>query len=108
MTKTPFALFVYSVVLILGGIMGYTNTSSVISLIAGVTFGVILIGCGLFMLFEKHYVDYVALATTLTSTIVFAIRFSKTHTFQNVVFCLIGAYVTFLCLRHALRKDRFD
>lgn len=108
MTRLSLYLLVYGVILIVGGFAGYSQANSMISLIAGVGSGIAIILLSVLITFEKPYAHYIAFALTLMLTIVFGIRFGKTHAFHNAALCLLSAYVTFLCLLRVCGKGRFE
>ena len=108
MNKTNFALFIYGVILIVGGLMGYYYANSIVSLLSGTISGIAIVICSVLMIAKKRYVEFVALALTALLTVVFAMRFSKTHAFFMIFLTLISGYITVLLLLKAFKKNRYD
>lgn len=108
MNKTNFALLIYGIILIAGGIMGYQYANSTVSLLAGAISGAALVICSLCMMAKKPFSVYVALGLTALLTIVFALRFSKTSAFYMIFLTLISAYLTVLLLLKVFKKNPHD
>ncbi len=88
-------LWIYIVLLLVGGMIGYFKGKSQVSLVMSVAFAAALILCALDVIF-KHYVADILLVALL---IVFAIRLAKTKKFMPAGLMLILTVVT-LALRN--------
>ena len=88
-------LWIYIVLLIAGGLMGYLKAKSKASLIASVSFAVPLIFCALDIIF-KPYVADIVLAVLM---VFFAMRLTKSKKFMPNGLMLVLSVVT-IVLRH--------
>jgi len=88
-------LWVYIVLLVVGGLIGYLKAKSQVSLIMSVSFAALLALCAAGIVFQNYVAD-ILLAALL---IVFAIRLTKTKKFMPSGLMLILSLVT-LVLRH--------
>jgi len=88
-------LWIYIVLLVVGGLIGYFKAKSPVSLIMSVLFAVALSLCAAGIIF-KDYVADIFLAALL---VVFAIRLAKTKKFMPAGLMLIVTLIT-LALRH--------
>jgi uncharacterized membrane protein (UPF0136 family) len=70
-------LYVYGVVLILGGLMGYLKAKSVPSLVAGVVCGVIALLLGYY--YTWHFAPHAALLLSILLIVVMGRRFLRTR-----------------------------
>jgi uncharacterized membrane protein (UPF0136 family) len=88
-------LWIYIVLLVVGGLIGYFKAKSPVSLIMSVIFAVALSLCAAGIIF-KDYVADIFLAALL---VVFAMRLAKTKKFMPAGFMLVVTLIT-LALRH--------
>ena len=88
-------LWVYIVLLVVGGMIGFLKAKSKVSLIMSVTFAALLALCAIGEVF-KYYMADIFLAALL---VVFAIRLAKTKKFMPSGMMLILTLVA-LALRH--------
>lgn len=88
-------LWIYIVLLVIGGLIGYLKAGSKPSLIVSVVFAAILALCQIRVVFQPHMAD-VILALLL---IVFAWRLTKSKKFMPAGLMLVLTVVT-LVLRH--------
>ena len=88
-------LWIYIVLLVVGGLIGYFKAKSPVSLIMSVLFAVALSLCAAGIIF-KDYVADIFLAALL---VVFAIRLAKTKKFMPAGLMLVVTLIT-LALRH--------
>jgi uncharacterized membrane protein (UPF0136 family) len=88
-------LWIYIVLLVIGGLIGFLKAKSRVSLIMSVTFAALLSLCAAGIVFQ-YYVADILLAALL---IVFAIRLTKTKKFMPSGLMLILTLVA-LALRH--------
>jgi uncharacterized membrane protein (UPF0136 family) len=88
-------LWVYIVLLVIGGLIGFLKAKSKVSLIMSVSFAALLSLCAAGIVFQ-YYVADILLAALL---VVFAIRLTKTKKFMPSGLMLILTLVA-LALRH--------
>ena len=88
-------LWVYIVLLVVGGLIGFLKAKSKVSLIMSVSFAALLIMADRGFIFQTYMVDYL-LAALL---VVFGIRLAKTKKFMPSGMMLIVTLVA-LVLRH--------
>ena len=108
MNKTNLALLTYGVILIVGGIMGYQYAQSLVSLLAGVISGALILVLSGLMMAKKPYTEYASLTLTIMLTVVFAIRFSKTHAFFMIALTLFSAYISLLIVLKIFKMNQHD
>ena len=88
-------LWIYIVLLVIGGLIGYLKAGSKPSLIASTAFAAALILCALRVIFYAYVADLL-LAALL---VVFALRLSKTRKFMPAGLMLVLTVLA-LALRH--------
>lgn len=88
-------LWIYIVLLVIGGLMGFFKGKSKVSLIMSVAFAALLILCALRIIFQPYVAD-ILLAALL---VVFAMRLAKTKKFMPAGMMLAATLVV-LALRH--------
>lgn len=88
-------LWIYIVLLVIGGLIGFLKAKSRVSLIMSVSFAALLALCAAKIVFQ-YYVADILLAALL---VVFAIRLTKTKKFMPAGMMLILTLVALL-LRH--------
>ncbi len=91
-------LWVYIVVLVAGGLVGYLKAGSRPSLIASVSFGAVLSLCALNLIFQPYVADLLLVALL----VVFGLRLSKTRKFMPA-----GLMLVFTLAALTLRRFRF-
>ena len=91
-------LWIYIVLVLVGGLIGFFKGKSQVSLIASVVSAVILILCALNLIFKAYVADLVIVALV----VVFTMRLAKTKKFMPSGLMLIASLVTLL-----LRNVRF-
>ena len=91
-------LWVYIVLLLVGGLIGFFKGKSQASLIASVVSAVILILCALNLIFKAYVADLVIVALV----VVFTMRLAKTKKFMPSGLMLVASLVTLI-----LRNVRF-
>jgi len=72
---SAYIVLVYGILVAAGGVMGYVKSKSMPSLITGLLFGNLLIGCSVFMLNGDIRATYVALVLSLALLAIFFFRF---------------------------------
>ena len=92
---TTIVLWIYIVLLLVGGLMGFYRGKSRVSLVMSAAFAAALILCALGLIF-KSYVADILLAVLL---VVFAMRLAKTKNFMPAGMMLVATLVV-LVLRH--------
>jgi uncharacterized membrane protein (UPF0136 family) len=88
-------LWIYIVLLIVGGLIGYLKAGSKVSLIMSVAFAGALALCALGVVFQRYVADILLLALL----IVFTMRLTKTKKFMPAGLMLVLTVVA-LALRH--------
>jgi uncharacterized membrane protein (UPF0136 family) len=88
-------LWIYIVLLVVGGLIGFFKAKSKVSLIMSVTFAALLTLCAAGIIFQSYVAD-ILLATLL---VVFAIRLTKTKKFMPAGMMLVLTLAA-LALRH--------
>jgi uncharacterized membrane protein (UPF0136 family) len=88
-------LWIYIVLLVVGGLIGFLKAKSKVSLIMSVSFAALLVLCALGIIFQPYVAD-ILLAALL---IVFAMRLAKTKKFMPAGMMLIVTLIA-LVLRH--------
>ena len=78
-------LWVYIVLLLVGGLIGFLKGKSQISLVMSAAFAAVLVLCALDIVF-KHYVADIVMAMLL---VVFAVRLAKTKKFMPAGLMLV-------------------
>jgi uncharacterized membrane protein (UPF0136 family) len=87
-------LYIYGILLILGGLMGYVKARSVPSAVAGVVCGVISIICGLRYTF--HDEPYIMLIVSLVLIILMGRRYLNTRKPMPALLIVVMSLVVFL------------
>ncbi len=82
MQTTAIIVWIYGVLVLVGGMMGWTKARSVPSLLSGVGFGTALVGCGFMVWREMDQALPVAASLTGALLVVMAIRLIKTKKFM--------------------------
>jgi len=99
------SVFIYGILLIALGIVGYTEASSVYSLLAGAISGCLLILCACLMFMNKRIGLLLATLVTLLMTGCFAYRYSETHGLLPALLAVLsGAMLIMLFLNYARWK----
>jgi uncharacterized membrane protein (UPF0136 family) len=88
-------LWIYIVLLVIGGLIGFFKANSKVSLIMSVSFAAVLSLCAAGIIFQPYVVD-ILLAALL---VVFGLRLAKTKKFMPAGLMLLITIVT-LALRH--------
>ena len=82
MNLSIIAAFAYGVLAFLGGIIGYIQAKSLVSLLSGSISGLLLILAAYFQLQGQTWGSILALIVTAVLVIVFAVRLVKTRKFM--------------------------
>jgi uncharacterized membrane protein (UPF0136 family) len=88
-------LWIYIVLLVIGGLIGFFKANSKVSLIMSVSFAAVLSLCAAGIIFQPYVVD-ILLAALL---VVFGLRLARTKKFMPAGLMLLITIVT-LALRH--------
>jgi uncharacterized membrane protein (UPF0136 family) len=88
------AVFAYGILAIIGGIIGYIQARSKVSLISGVISGLLLVIAGFFRLQGQGWAAILADVVTAVLVVVFAIRLAKTRKFMPAGLMTILGIVT--------------
>lgn len=102
--------FFYGLFIFVGGLIGYLKAESIISLIMGILFGVLLIICSIGMLKDRLFPAYMGILLTLILDAFFTYRFMMTYTFMpSGLMCVVSLVVLViiaLLIRTHLNKQR--
>lgn len=88
------AVFAYGILAIVGGIIGYMQANSKVSLISGTISGLLLVIAGFFQLQGQGWAAILAAVVTAILVVVFAVRFAKTRKFMPAGLMVILGIVT--------------
>jgi uncharacterized membrane protein (UPF0136 family) len=88
------AVFAYGILAIVGGIIGYMQANSTVSLISGLISGILLVFTGFFQLQGQGWATTLAAVVTSILVVVFAIRFAKTRKFMPAGLMVLLGIVT--------------
>lgn len=104
MQNTAIEIWIYGVIMILGGIMGFVKVGSKASLISGVGMGLGLIASG-FGVSRGSY-DSLVVAEVIAAllVVIFAIRFAKTRRIMPVGMLAILSLAAVVVFGAALKK----
>lgn len=103
-SAASYIAFIYGIIVIMLGYMGWRNVGSIPSFVMGGGFGLLTLIGSLFMIQGKKWADWATMAFVAILMIAFAIRFYMTHSFMPAVMGLFSALLIVLILMKALRK----
>jgi len=98
MTLEIIAAIAYGLLTFLGGILGYLQAKSKMSLISGGISGILLILCGILELQGMGWAKGVALAITGVLIVVFGMRLAKTRKFMPAGLMIIAGIVALILM----------
>ncbi|MGB5596378.1 MAG: TMEM14 family protein [Crocosphaera sp.] len=98
MNLAAIATFVYGILLLIGGIMGYVTAKSKPSLISGVVSGLLLLITAFIQLQQISAGLIIAQIVTILLAVVFTIRLLKTRKFMPAGLMLVVSVATFVIL----------
>lgn len=87
------AAIAYGVLAIVGGIIGYRQAKSHVSLISGVASGILLILGGIVQLWEQTWGLWLSAIVTFVLMVVFATRLAKTRKFMPAGLMLVSGTI---------------
>jgi uncharacterized membrane protein (UPF0136 family) len=82
MQNTAIEIWVYGVLMMMGGLVGFLKVGSKASLISGVGMGLALVACGFGVWRGSYNSIVVAVVVAALLVVLFAIRFAKTRRFM--------------------------
>ncbi|MEM9005526.1 MAG: TMEM14 family protein [Cyanobacteria bacterium P01_F01_bin.86] len=94
--------FVYGVLALVGGLIGYQQAGSKPSLIAGVATGILLLAAGIGLVQSQTWGVWVAIAVTALLVVTFIGRLIKTRKFMPAGLMVIVGIATLAALLTAL------
>lgn len=104
---TKWSVFVYSLLLMVLGVVGYSMADSIYSLIMGVGIGILLLLCSLMMFMGRKLGLILATFFTLLMAGFFSFRYTVTNNlFPGVLAVLSGGMLIFLLLHLGRWKKR--
>lgn len=104
MKLSGWSVLVYGVLNILGGILGFQRANSVLSLIFGITFGLLLLGSSIAMFNNKTKGLYFSLALTFILDAFFSYRFLTKLKFMPSGMMSLVSLAVFIILTITLRQ----
>jgi uncharacterized membrane protein (UPF0136 family) len=104
MQNTAIEIWVYGVIMILGGIMGYVKVGSKASLLSGVGFGLGLLACGYGAWCGSGNSVAAAEIIALLLVVLFAIRYAKKRRFMPAGMLAVLSVVAVVVFWLALKK----
>jgi len=88
------AVLAYGILAIVGGIFGYVQSQSKVSIISGSISGVLLIGAAIIQLLGQSWGRYLGIAIASALIVVFVLRLVKTQKFMPAGLMIIAGVVT--------------
>jgi uncharacterized membrane protein (UPF0136 family) len=104
MKVTATIVFIFGLLIALGGIMGYVKSGSQASLVSGVVFGIALVASAYFIFKGKIAAQYVALALTFLLDGIFTYRFAKTLHFFPAGFLSLASLAVLIVVALKIRR----
>ncbi len=104
MKVTATIVFVYGLLIALGGIMGYVKGGSSISLISGGSFGIAILISAYFISKGKIAAQYFAIALTFLLDGIFTYRFAKTLQFIPAGFLSLLSLAVLIVIALKIRR----
>jgi len=104
MKREALIVLIYGVIVALGGVMGFVKAGSQISLIMGLSFGLLLIGSSVTIFKKKFIGAYIACAVSLILGAMFLFRYCNSHNFFPSAFMAIVSALVLLELTLFLNK----
>jgi len=104
MKMTATIVFIYGLLVLLGGIAGYVAAASIPSLVAGLACGLVLMGLAIAVSKGSLYSQYFALAFTFLLDGFFTYRFAKTLHFFPAGFMSLLSLVVLIVIALKIRK----
>lgn len=104
MKVTATIVFVYGLLIALGGIMGYVKGGSHASIISGASFGTALLIAGYFISKGKIAAQYFALVLTFLLDGIFTYRFAKTLHFFPAGFLSLFSLAVLIVIALKIRR----
>lgn len=106
MKKIAWLCFVYSSIILAGGVFGFLKAGSIASLISGVLFSTLLMITGLSLLKGFEFATHSALILTAFLTIFFGYRFIFTHVWMPSGIMFFISTIVFLLVMLEMSKLR--
>ena len=106
MENTAIEVWVYGVIMILGGIAGFARVGSKASLISGVGFGLVLLVSGIGVWNGSQHSLMVAILIALLLVVLFAIRYAKKRRFMPAGVLAVLSLVAAIMFTRALTGTR--
>lgn len=100
----PFIVLIYAILILVGGIVGHIKAGSFASLISGIVFGLLLLGCSIALFAKKKWGPYAALIVTFVLDGFFTFRFLKTHVFMPAGLLSLISLIVLIYLAKSISK----
>jgi uncharacterized membrane protein (UPF0136 family) len=104
MKVTATIVFVFGLLIALGGVMGYVKGGSQASLISGIVFGPALVISAYFISKGKIAAQYAALVLTFLLDSIFTYRFAKTLSFFPAGFLSLASLAVLIVVALKIRR----
>lgn len=97
-------VLIYAILILVGGIIGHAKAASLASLISGIVFGLLLLGCAIALFAKKRWGVYASLVVTFVLDGFFTYRFLKTHVFMPAGLLSLISLVVLIYLAKSITK----
>lgn len=104
MRKTAWIILLYSLFILVGGIMGHVRSGSRASLISGLVFGILLLGSSGLIFLKKTIGYWTALVLSIALEGFFTWRFAKTLNFMPAGLLSLMSLAVIIILAFKIRK----
>jgi len=104
MKVTATIVFIFGLLIALGGAMGFVKSGSQASLISGCLFGLVLVISAYFISQGKIAAQYIALASTFMLDGIFTYRFAKTLHFFPAGFLSLASLAVLIVVALKIRR----
>jgi uncharacterized membrane protein (UPF0136 family) len=110
MKKTAWIIFLYALLILIGGIIGHVHSASLASLISGLSFGILLLVASGLIFMKQPFGYWMALALSILLEGFFTWRFAKTLKFLPAgllsLISLVVIIIVALKIRRRLRTAK--
>jgi uncharacterized membrane protein (UPF0136 family) len=106
MSKAALILFLYGILTLFGGVMGFVQARSYASLTMGIIFGLMLLGSSIALFKKKQSAIWVSLSLVFLLDAFFTYRFIQTLRFFPAGFFSILSLIVLIALASVLREKK--
>src|SRR5262245_43457533 len=104
MEQTAIEIWVFGIIMVVGGIVGYVKVGSKASLLSGVGMGLALLACGYGVWRHSERCLDVAEVIAALLVVLFAVRYAKTRRFMPAGMLAVLSLLAVVIFGMALRK----